>query len=340
MVDITIMFKVIIILSTYFFIQLTDLWAQQGGYGVTGLLYSVVRLPYELGDNLSSKRHYNKLSPVSLSCDAWGEINESCSCQNVCPLDSSLFLINSYQFKPEVENSLVDRNHSYDYPLGDYWGHCWGHATLTQRLTRLAIFRPDENVPYLEGSKSWVKFYKKIIKDISRNRAQVVPGFANIHQFSQHPLLRNIFRNSLSRLWFDKSVTLLGLGQTSSGHYTKRSRLRFVERVRERINMNQTPLVVANAPIPLVGPFLDSHVLVAWKIYENEMGNTVICYRDSNLAPEKNADCFAHDIISPQGAVLKYWWLSNKSIAYHEDSDTYKQLKSLQQLCQKLMCQN
>ncbi len=330
---------------------------QQAIYGLGGFLFSIVKTPYDLVDKSSSIIKYNKLVKkaetekeqlLSLEkgevklCSKWQDESEDCSCEDVCPMDLSLLELNKQQYLPTAKNSLVYRNHDYFYPFGDGFGHCWGHASMTQRLTRLAIFAPEQNMDSA-SSKEWKRFYKKIIRDLSNNKARIVPGFANILEFSSHPVIKEQFRKRLSLLWFKNAMTVSGLIQTGTGHYTNSGRLRYVKHVQERLARNQTPLVVANSPIPIVGTFFNSHAIIAWKSYTDDYGNNVICYRDNNLQPEtaddkSNSDCFAKDIISPEGEILQHWWKKNKSIAYHEDSDTYKHVKSLNKLCKKLHC--
>lgn len=331
------------ILTLFFLIYSGSLYAQQGVYGATGFLWSAVRSPYDLVVQVTGKLQYNKVKssqhPVlNNACTIWSNESNECSCEQVCPMSLKLLDKNVHQYYPSEGNSLSERNHDFDYPLGDQWGHCWGHALFTQKLTRLAFFDPSQKLSFPEGGTKWCGYYKQIIRDISQNKARVVPGFENIKSFSAHPALKKFFRRQVSKLWFLKSASLAGMIQTGSGHVNEKGYLKYVKAVSDRIAKNQIPVVVSNIPIPIVGSFAESHVFVAWKIEKDRDGNTVICYRDNNLSPKMNASCFARDIISPEGVLLENWWFANKTIAYNEDAETYQQLLSLRGLCKRMMC--
>lgn len=273
------------------------------------------------------------------ACAPWSKPSANCSCEQVCPLSFSLFSIISNQLVTGPENSLFRLNHPQDdkkYWDGDNLGHCWGHAVFTQKMERLAIFAPNETAPFPEGSKKWKAFYKKILRKIGRDEAQIIPGFKNILEMSSHPSLARAFLNRVSDEWSDNSMSLEGLFQTSFAlPQTKKNNLKYIRNLRERLMNYQKPVVLMGMRFPLFGA-MQSHVNLVSRVYEDG-GNTIVCYENNNNSPSDNAKCARKDVYAVDGTLIEEWY-GRKTIVHHENKDTAKQLRSLWKLCRKTRC--
>jgi hypothetical protein len=270
-------------------------------------------------------------------CAAWSPKSEQCSCNQVCPLSFSILSINRDQIAAKETNTLSTMNHFYHYWDGQNLGHCWGHAVFTQKLKRLALFRPREVAPFLEGSKEWVKFYSKILKNIAHDKAQIVPGFSNILEFSKHPKLLQKFANRVSQMWGSKSMSIPGFIQSSFAipQSTKRN-LHYINKIRNRLLNHQEVAVIMGRKIPLI-TLKSLHVNIVSRVYESN-DEIIVCYEDNNLSGAENSNCARKDRFKLDGELIKSWH-GPKTIVYHEDADAAKQVRSMWKLCHQI-CEN
>jgi len=283
-------------------------------------------------------------------CSPWGKVDTNCNCEQVCPLSFSLLSINAHQYKSKKENELPFTNYAGDYWDGNNSGHCWGHAVFTQKLRRLAIFHPNDQPPFAFESKEWVKFYRKILKNISKDQAQIVPGFKNIREFASHPLLTKLFANRVVYLWGKKAMSLEGLAQTSFKlPPTRQHNLNYISKLKSMLEHYITPVVLIGGFFPVVGattwkvPFSNvrydgTHVVIVSRVKEEMIDGVkriVVCYEDNNYEIAKSSKCdFKRDVFSLEGDDIVQW-KELKFIVYHEKYDAASQLRSLWKLCRK-----
>lgn len=326
-------------------------------YGLTGGLLNAINKPVVLGKGLYqlllSKNYnsYKKRSDRNLendlniclntrsnnqgscqdgvcTCNAWGSCStKSCSCEKLCPDSFEILSITSEQTIASVDNSFVFRNHTdmqpeFDgkdlYPKANTNGYCWGHATLSQRFSRLALFedlcskRIDNLCDGVVGPKyskevnkeKWLGYYKDIIDDIFNNRARVVPGFANMRTFSEDPDIREQLLLYVMKAWRQNSMSFEGLVKALKRRTSKRKGLKLVDDLLESLVNYQTPILVVGKGVG------ETHVKVVWGVKLNETtggivgndGAITFCLRDNNLQPETNHQCISRKSILKIGA--------------------------------------
>lgn len=253
---------------------------------------------------------------------------------------------NANQSIPSKENSLTFRNHADVYRIKNPFGYCWGHAKVTQKMNRLAVFMPNLSVSFKEGSRKWKRFYRKIIKRITKyNKAHIIPGFANLHEFSSHPYIQQKLANAVQNSWAKLAVNIRGLKTGLKKQNTQEEKLTLIKQIKDRILRNQHPLVNLHY---LGENFTETHIVVLWK-YEGEVepGTHKFCARDNNSEYELNEKCNNHLMISTDELTpinyrqQKYADIDGITfpvgvmLSYNEDVDTVEQVESLSQLCEK-----
>lgn len=93
-------------------------------------------------------------------------------------------------------------------------GVCWWHSRFTRNATYLAIYRPELPRPSAEAAK-------KIIKAIRKGKQSVViPGFANLREFSSYNAFAGLIQDELER-WqkmdgFVRQAWIRGLAGSTS----------------------------------------------------------------------------------------------------------------------------
>jgi len=252
-------------------------------------------------------------------CSAWHNCpNRECKLEDLCPFDLSIFKITAHQRIPTQSNSLSFRNHSNDIPYKEITGFCWGHATTTQRLSNLSIFQPTAKVPHKEGSKEWLKFYKKIIDNIVlHNEAQIIPGFSNLYEFSSHPSFKDYFGKTVAKIWAKQAMNIRSIPDSAYFTSSSKKQEKFEESVEELLEFDVTPTIVIAGGITEMGY---SHVVVPWKVTKID-GKKVICYRDNSTKVPSNLLCrTTHDH-------------RVDNFSYHAKKDLAVQAQSLRKIC-------
>jgi hypothetical protein len=263
-----------------------------------------------------------------------------------CSNSLEVLYMNKSQSIPTKVNSLTFRNHADVYRIKNPFGYCWGHAKVTQKMNRLAIFRPDLEAPFKVGSRKWKKFYRKKIKKLTKyNKAQIIPGFANLYDFSSHPYIQQKLANAVQNSWAKLAVNIRGLKTGLKKQNTQEEKLTLIKQITERIDRNQHPLVNLHY---LAENFTETHIVVLWK-YEGEVepGTHKFCARDNNSEYELNEKCNNHLMISTDELTpinyrqQKYADIDGITfpvgvmLSYNEDVDAVEQVESLSRLCEE-----
>ncbi len=128
-------------------------------------------------------------------------------------------------------------------------GFCWGHATMRFYFTRLSFFDPrglHEAIPaFREGSQEWVDFYKAKIRQIANGEPAVIPGFATLREFSEHPSLINWFRHHAADEWAERMASIFNAGAfLSKRDYTTKEGLDFIASLQERLAQGYNPKII------------------------------------------------------------------------------------------------
>ena len=230
--------KLIFILLLNMFVQISFA-GSQATIAIEKGIENVVTLPFQLVKGSIRKKKYNKLEISSeqkyqemlcrtkttqpilnkeTSIEDFIAIQKKVQCDQVCSKTFDLLNRRPLAENSKRENSLAFRNGdsvSDKYEVSQ--GFCWGHSSVTSQFNRLAFFESEKKAPFdlhsddVQEKERAVEYYKKLIKDITKNRVREIPGFANLHEFSSEPLLQSYFGDRVARAWAKRAISLTGL---------------------------------------------------------------------------------------------------------------------------------
>lgn len=292
----------------------------------------------------SEGQQLNNLIKVACKCEPWAYCRkELCSCEIMCPSNFNIFKRPNISIEPTPENTLSFINSPSafkDYEMTQ--GYCWGHAAITQRFNRLGFFSPIKTPTYLGKSiveskdpESWKNFYSNIIDKISSNEAVEIPGFANLGEFSSHPVIQEMLADRVAQTWASHAMSFNGLSSAlGTSAMTKKETQDLIKNIKERLSYNQSPQLIMTAK----DSAFYTHVVLVSGIKEVG-GETRICLNDNNYPAKMNSNCQhylkvtqAGDIIYPKSA----WYgttMGRIDVTANEDSDTVTQVASLTKYC-------
>ena len=283
---------------------------------------------------------------LACKCQPWGDCPTNiCSCGIQCPTGFDIFKHPGDMTPKKLstpENGLSFRNGYVPSKHSQTQGYCWGHARVTSQFNRLGFFKPGVKPPHniwsrdSEEQDNAIEYYKKIIDQVSNNKAVDIPGFPDLKTMSEHPALQSYIADKVAQTWADHAMswqgvkTAIGTGQKSNADYKK-----IFSEVKERLDMNMQPTIVFTAR---GSNFLTHAVLVShYEVLNN--GDIALCLRDNNN-PERNAaSCADRMTINPtQGLVYSdpmFGKIGDINIAHNDKSDASAQADALREKCLK-----
>lgn len=124
-----------------------------------------------------------------------------------------VFYTHSDKRFPKKENFFSFVNDSYDFKdiVKVEFGLCAGVSILLRRFNMLAYFDQYEQVESAprEGSSKWFSFYKKKIDEIvTEKKPVIIPGFANLLEFSSVPEIKKYIQENVVKEWADSASAL------------------------------------------------------------------------------------------------------------------------------------
>ena len=286
---------------------------------------------------------------TACACRAWGTCKkEVCSCSKLCPNNFEIFR------KPPLKDSIADlskKDNSLDFrnsgainlsSIKGTQGYCWGHASVTTKFNRMAFFQPNNKemrnklngAPNSLERKKAIKFYKKTIDDVIRNRATDIPGFTNLNELSGHPDLQSYIADRVAFSWADRAMTFQGLGIALGTSKMGRSKSRnFIDDAVKKIDNNQQLQIVFTKK----GVTGKTHAVLV-SHYIKKGNETILCIRDNNYSPEGNHSCRNRMYMDVDGGITYNRWgnLGKVNVAHNDNSDALGQFKSLKKHCDKL----
>ncbi len=294
-----------------------------------------------------------KIKDSLCQCKPWGSCDKgSCSCDILCPTDFTIFNrttpINDNNI---IENSMSFTNGSqkfYDNVQG-YQGFCWGHASLTSKFNRLAIFDSSKETPFkgLGNESTRTKYYERLIDQISNNEPVDIPGFKSLYEFSSHPEIQPLLMKKIGEEWSKNASSFQGVKSVmDNSGLTKSDSDKLVADIETRLANNQQPSLLFNK----TSQFGSAHVVLVQKIYTDPKDSQqYICIRDNNFSPSTHAECGNRIKIRADGSLAGCYYgydktaksnryicdeeIGNASIAHNENRDTVDQTKNLHTKC-------
>ncbi len=269
------------------------------------------------------------------SCQLWGTCKKGlCECDTLCPNNMLIFKRPDMTVEDTAkpENSLPFRNSPYDFKDSDHPmtnGYCWGHASVTSKFNRLAYFEESAPVPYEEGTEEWSDYYEDIIDSIIDNDVQKIPGFKNLNDFASHPDIKEKFLNKIPHEWASRAMSPSGLAiAMSSGKMSTKNYQSFIDDVKERLSMGQSPQVVFTGR----DMKFQTHALLINEVREIN-GEQILCMRDNNFSPENNELCLNQMRLENGELVYHGVKVGGIEVASNENGDTVSQMHSLVDHC-------
>lgn len=158
-------------------------------------------------------------------------------------------------------------------------GRCRGHALLTQKLTLLMRFNPQDTTP-LDCDTDPVVCRQKIrslLDQVEKNNPVVVPGFASLAEFSAQPVIRGVLKGRIISYGHKYMANRIPL----PGDET-RSILVYREAMR-RVLLHQMPY------LGIEGSLVGDHGVLAYAT-EFKDQKRVLCIRDPNIVPKQGRE--------------------------------------------------
>ncbi|MFZ4713978.1 MAG: hypothetical protein ACOYL6_09715 [Bacteriovoracaceae bacterium] len=163
---------------------------------------------------------------------------------------STLRDIAQYNINSELRNPNINSTFSFTNTDKDFegvfkkdMGVCRGYSGLRRKFRFLSFFDYNNvskiEVPSRENEKKFVKFYKKIVKDIRNYKFRVIPGFSNLKDFSSDPLLAPMLKWQVLYEWKDRNFSPgMGTGKLLKGAFVHSTYEEMMD-VRDRIEKNK-----------------------------------------------------------------------------------------------------
>ena len=296
---------------------------------------------------------FQKVKDSLCQCKPWGSCDKgSCQCEILCPLNHEILNRNqSLNDANVVLNSMAFTNgdKAFYSKYDGYKGFCWGHASLTSKFNRLALFDASKPRAYSNPGedRERSRYYKKVIDQVANNEPVDIPGFKNLYEFSKHPEVQALLMDKVGSEWSKYAGTFQGAKSVldNSGVAGSESR-NLVADIEERLKRNQQPSLLFNNK----SEFGSAHVvLVSGVKYDKELRKKVICLRDNNFPAISHMNCGTKIAVDADGAMnyCKYQYdkeaktyrdvcdepVGNAQITHNENRDSVDQIKNLHTKC-------
>lgn len=118
------------------------------------------------------------------------------------------------------------------------FGFCLGFTVVLRKFNMLATFRPD--LPSLD-----LISYREAIDAIANNKPQIIPGFANLHEFSSDEEIGSYIKKHIIDQWALKNVTLDGIGvfTTTLNQFNKRKARLLYRKLQKALSRGYNPII-------------------------------------------------------------------------------------------------
>jgi len=276
---------------------------------------------------------------TACTCRPWGTCPPTnCDCKALCPDSFDIFAGHQARNTGDTENELQFSNDPYffsqrgSHPMTPGGGYCWGHASVTAKFNRLAFFDSQKKAPVVQKNDpgQFREFYSNVIGKILKNEATEIPGFANLKDFSKHPVIQDLLADRVAEEWADKAMTFSGLGTALGSSPMEPAKAReLVKDIERRTKLYQSPQIV----FTVRDQKFFTHTLLVSEVRRKANGAATLCLRDNNSAPDRRGGCNSRMELSSSGKLSYGGELGEVTIAHNEDADTLEQAQSLTDYC-------
>ena len=227
------------------------------------------------------------------------------------------------------------------------YGYCWGVSTLTRNLQTLAFY--DATMPKLKKTSDYFKLIDKIVA----GNATLIPGYANLREFTLEPEVELYMKLTSMELWKADAAHLRSIGilHTATTQATKPEIEQVVVQLEERLKRNQFPKIVFSSLVPsreILGLNTDIHVVLVYNVERLANGGIRVhiwdidFYAETLIREPKFLD------IDPNGLIHYQPWhepdasysaqsdlISRFRLTPENDAETAYMIQSLKKFCKK-----
>lgn len=268
-----------------------------------GLFLNIFKLPEELIWAITSPaKHaqYRKLTDITKAMVNADVVSEPVTCEQKCADDLRILSdARNKMFPDSGEHLLSFLNEKKDFAdhIQRTVGYCWGHSSVTRNFNYLAHF--DPSLKKLEAKK-----YKKIIRRIMRGKAEIIPGYANLREFSAEPEIMLALKDQVVWKWLEKSMRVRSIGTSLKGMRGLMPRdelFSFIEQLKEKLSVNHAPKIFfSNLKKP---GFI--HIVNVYDVVEEE-SQIKLCILDNHQYEDELKNCGVYVSVKKDGSENYY----------------------------------
>jgi hypothetical protein len=284
------------------------------GYSIFANLASY---PKDVLDLINKKKTIKKIDQDIQDFHSKTEVvsTDSNSCSEVCAADLSILKEGYERMMPEnggdyLMDFLNEKSDFAGYHQRTL-GYCWGHTSMTRNFNYLAHWDLEDanqqNPPSKENLKQWKRFYQKKIRSIMNGKAQIIPGYANLREFTADIDIQTLTKHSVVRSWGKTAISLKGI-PVFFKNFTRAMKNAeidaMIETLQSRLDANYTPKIfMANLKNPMF-----MHIISVIDIVKEDNGNRKVCILDNHEYEEDLKDCGRFLEIYPDGRMFYTGW--------------------------------
>lgn len=272
---------------------------------VGGSLLNIFRIPEELfwliKHPLKLAEYEKSVGKTKKALLASGDASDVfLTCEERCHDDFRILQARKSMMIPDSGKNLLSfLNEKSDFKdhIQRTVGYCWGHTSVTRNFNYLAYFDPSSN-------KISPREYRKIIRRIMKGKAQIIPGFENLREFSADPEIKKYLKDQVVWNWLNSSLRIRSANVPVTGFKGLMSWDRtqeFLIKVQKRLDVNHAPKVFfTNLKKP---GFI--HVVSVYEVRE-ENSEYKLCILDNHEYEEDLKDCGVHISLKKDGSEYYY----------------------------------
>lgn len=204
----------------------------------------------------------------------------------------SYLKMHSHRYTPKVENGLtaVNADHEFKGISDREFGFCWGFATQLRNFHSLAFYdKAASRNPEPE-------FYYRLINRINAGSATIIPGFANLREFSMVPEFELYMKLQSMRLWRERIARFSSLPIFLNGTepMSKQETRDFIVDLQRRVLRGEMPKILFTARYSekfealwgLISGSKDIHASLVYDVSARPEGGFTIHLWDINFYAE------------------------------------------------------
>lgn len=241
---------------------------------------------------------------------------------------------------PTAENSFNFTNGDAGFdPICDVeYGVCQGMTNLDRRINVLGHFDPENRskIKVPTAPKKRFEFYEKLVRRMAASEPTIIPGFANLQQFSADPVGARVLREMSLKIWAKENTTLPVIAKVLASvrnHLTRQEVRDLHAELSERLARHYNPIVYLSKPIEVTHSKW-IHVMQVYKIDPKDTaGSYKIYLKDPNYNSPNN---LKEALVTGEGrATFENSELSDIGLMPGDDSEIAEFIYSSMDFCKK-----